>query len=573
MDDAIVVNIEELSETMGHHLQRREADSIRLDSWKEIASFFNRDTRTVRRWESDRHLPVHRVPGGERSGVFAYVSELEEWLRAPNSYSASDVNRSAGRVIAAVPKPSVADPNEELETTGTLSSSDTLTSHSETSNDSTSPASKSEDIPHQPAAPVSALHLLNTYDGTFTAAVESDFAPATGHLGVSSEKLHYAGPLPAFARSNSRRIGEWMLLFAAASMGVAMVFLHSYQLRGNARAAHKPSPEAQDLYLRGRYVWNLRTEEGLTRAVDLFTQSIVNDPQFAPAYAGLADSYLLLRQYGHMPDSEAYPRALAAARQAIALDDSSPDAHRSLAFVLRFWDWDLPASEKEYRRAIALNPANSQSHHWYATALLASGRAKEALAEIDIARSLEPQSTSVLADRGIILYAVNARAGLSALEQLEHSEPAFVSTHLYLSDIYLTEGAYGKFLAETRSVADLKHDAAALAVLDRAEETLSASGNRPMLLQLAGDSAPFADRGTVPAYTVARLYSLAGKPQDALRYLRLSFDRRESYILNINRDVTLASLHSSPDFRALAKKIDGSFADEEYAARSLRRPF
>jgi hypothetical protein len=177
--------------------------------------------------------------------------------------------------------------------------------------------------------------------------------------GPTANQHHAAATTPAFASLSSappqiallagapsllrhyRALALVVLLTAAAGISAAVV--HYREHKPVAAIPHKPSAEAQDLYLRGRYYWNLRTEDGLNCAVDLFTQSIVNDPHYAAAYAGLADAYLLLRQYGHMPDTEAYPRALAAALQAIALDDSSPEAHRSLAFILRFWDWDIAA--------------------------------------------------------------------------------------------------------------------------------------------------------------------------------------------------------------------------------------
>jgi tetratricopeptide (TPR) repeat protein len=323
-------------------------------------------------------------------------------------------------------------------------------------------------------------------------------------------------------------------------------------------SAHHPTTEAQELYLRGRYYWNLRTEQGLNCALDLFTQSIVNDPHYAEAYAGLADAYLLLRQYGHMRDAEAYPRALAAARQAIALDDSSPGAHRSLAFILRFWNWDMAAAEKEYRRAIELNPNDSQSHHWYATALLSSNRYREALTQIDMARRLEPQSVSVMADRGLVLSMMDVHAGMAALKQTEEAEPGFVSTHIYLAGDYLRAEDYANFLAESRTAAELSHNAAMVAVLDSGRKALAQRGPRAMLREIAERSAPLADHGSAPAYPTARYFGLSGEPGEALRYLRLACERREPGFLAVEDDPAFTQLRAadSAEFKTLVSRRD-----------------
>ncbi len=555
---------------MGHDPQLRERESARLDSWKEIASFLHRDARTVRRWERDRRLPVHRVPGGERSGVFAYISELESWLRSDGSVH--DFTLTDKVVVlperGAPPSAKSVSGSEKIALVSD-SKSHPVQVESAVLNQKGSLLDREDPAPEAPveassetamASGLSALHSLNTVDAAF-AEEAPHRAEAAGVV------------LPGVSAPRSRSHYVVLLLaFLTVAIGVATVFVHDRESRPLASAAHRPTPEAQELYLRGRYYWNLRTEDGLNRAVDLFTQSIVNDPHYAAAYAGLADSYLLLRQYGHMPNSEAFPRALAAARQAIALDGSSPEAHRSLAFILRFWNWDMAAAEKEYRRAIALNPADSQSHHWYATALLSSNRAPEALAEIDVARSLEPQSVSVLADRGLILSISDPVAGAAALQQVEQAQPDFLSTHVYLSGVYLQMGEYRGFLSESRSAATIAHDAAMLAILDKAQAVLDARGPQPMLHELAVGLAPLADRGTVPAYNVARFFGLAGEPQPAIHYLRVACDRREPGFLSVENDSAFSQLRSSPEYNTLLTRRDAAFGSSKQPIARLDAP-
>jgi len=526
---------------MGHDPQLHGTDSIRLDSWKEIASFLHRDARTVRRWERERHLPVHRVPGGERSGVFAYVGEIERWLHAAEPTPAASLAGQTGGVVPPKVSSAAATP---VPLSALAGDADVAV------------------VPESGrAVAVSAFQSLNSFPvAASTEGVASVASPDAGTR-LSANRGPAASPLlhDSLRVRSFQAVSLLALLSLAAGISVGVVRLRAN--RPVVAAVHRPSPEAQDLYLRGRYYWNLRTEEGLNCALDLFTQSIVNDPKYAAAYAGLADSYLLLRQYGHMPNSEAFPRALAAAKQAIALDDSSPEAHRSLAFILRFWNWDMAAAEREYRRAIALNPNDSQSHHWFATALLSSGRNREALEQIDLARSLEPGSVSVLADRGLILSEIDPQAGTRALQEVEQAQPGFLSTHTYLSQAYLRLGDYEGFLRELQQAAEIAHHpadpAAVTPILERARRTLAARGPAPMLHRLAEDLAPLADRGAVSAYDEAHLFGLAGEPGRAIDYLRLACDRREPGFLSVAEDPAFTPLRSMPEYMSLIARRHG----------------
>ena len=160
------------------------------------------------------------------------------------------------------------------------------------------------------------------------------------------------------------------------------------------------NPEAYEAYLKGRYFWNKRTGDGLKKAIDYFNQAIDTDPGYAKAYSGLADSYALLGdwEYGVLSPQDAFPKAKAAATKALALDDTLGEAHTSLAFTLDLYDWDWKSAEKEYQRAIALNPGYATAHHWYAWHLIVTGRNGEGIAELRKAESLDPLSLIISAD-------------------------------------------------------------------------------------------------------------------------------------------------------------------------------
>jgi tetratricopeptide (TPR) repeat protein len=159
-------------------------------------------------------------------------------------------------------------------------------------------------------------------------------------------------------------------------------------------------PEAYEAYLKGRYFWNKRTGDGLKKAIEYFTVATEKDPNYAEAYAGLADSYALSGdwEYGILSPQDASLEAKAAATKALALDDTLGEAHTSRAFALDLYDWDWSSAEMEYRRAIALNPGYATAHHWYAWHLMVTGHTDEGILESRKAESLDPLSLIIRAD-------------------------------------------------------------------------------------------------------------------------------------------------------------------------------
>ena len=434
-----------------------QADRRRLDSWKEIALFFGRAERTVKRWELERSLPVHRVPGRGRARVFAYQDELTAWLR----------------------------------TTG--------------------PAEAEADAPQESTAP--AREPVRT----------------------------------------ERRIIWTIVAVILFATSLAVV---SYERKIGSVFGHNPNQEAQDFYLKGRYYWDKRTPESLRTAVDYFTQAIVKDSGYSKAYVGLADCYNLLREFAAMPDREAYSRSLAAAKRAVELEDSSAEAHASLGFSSFWGARDLKGGEREFKRAMQLDPKYVPAHHWYATALAEWGRSQEALREIDQAQALDPKSTAILADKGLILYYAGRHDQAIALEkELEVSDPAFLSPHSYLASFYLWDGDLPKFLAESKQSAELSHDANALAVSQAAADGFRAGGRRGMLEATLQKDLELYEQGKQPAYQVATTYAMLGNRAGALRYLKTALDQRESVVLAARMDPAWNDLHLDPEYQRLLDAI------------------
>jgi len=314
--------------------------------------------------------------------------------------------------------------------------------------------------------------------------------------------------------------------------------------------------EAEEFYLKGRYYWEKRTPDSLNKAVDSFTQAVVHDPGYAPAYVGLADCYNLLREYTVMPASEAYPRALAAAKKAVELDPQSSEAHASFAFVSFFGMWDTATADREFRRAIDLNPNNAIAHHWYATYLQCLRRYPESLAEIERAQALEPASKSVLADKGNILFnAGRQQDAIALLQQMEENEPDFISPHRYLREIYVLTADYPHYLVEARSEAVLMHDSSALAVVEATERGFASGGGKGLLEALLQQQTKLYERGLLSPYFPAETCSLLGNKQEALRYLRTTYDRRSDGLFAIETDHAFDNLHDEPEFRQLVADV------------------
>jgi DNA-binding winged helix-turn-helix (wHTH) protein/Tfp pilus assembly protein PilF len=319
--------------------------------------------------------------------------------------------------------------------------------------------------------------------------------------------------------------------------------------------------EAEDFYLKGRFYWNKRTPDGLTKAVDFFTQSIVHDPSYAKAYVGLADCYNLLREYTMMPASEAYPRALAAAKKAVELDDNSSEAHTSLAFASFYGMWDAATADREFRRAIQLDPKNATAHHWYATYLMTLGRYPEALVEIDRARALDPSSAAILADKGdILLTAGKRQEGINLLRQMEATDPNFISPHRYLKGAYFAGNENAEFIAEARQEATLLKDPVGLAIAGAAQQGLATGGRDGMLRSMQAAEKKFYEQGKFSAFALAETSALMGDQQAALTYLQAAVDRHDQDLVALKGDVAFSALHDQPAFRAILVRVENSVA-------------
>jgi TolB-like protein/Tfp pilus assembly protein PilF len=211
--------------------------------------------------------------------------------------------------------------------------------------------------------------------------------------------------------------------------------------------------EAYQLYLKGRYAWEKRSESGLQQSIEYFQQAIEKDPGYALAYAGLADSYAVLASYSLMSPGEAFPRARAAARKALEIDDGLAQAHATLAMTLEFYDGDFPSSEAEYKKAIAIDGNYATAHHWYGLLLMTLGRFDEALTEMRRAAELDPFSAIIQANICRVFF--TARQYDRAIEECRKANPNFGGAHYMLANAYLAKKMTREAIAEYQASADL----------------------------------------------------------------------------------------------------------------------
>ena len=327
--------------------------------------------------------------------------------------------------------------------------------------------------------------------------------------------------------------------------------------RGSERTSHQAANrEAEDFYLKGRFYWNKRTPESLNQAVDSFTQAIVHDPGYSDAYMGLADCYNLLREFSVMPPNEAYLKSFAAARKAVELDPQSSAAYTSLAFVTYWGMWDLVNAEKEFRRALELDPNNAQAHHWYATFLHSESHDEEALAQIEQARKLDPNSPAILADKGALLWVTGQhQEGLRLLQQLVVADPNFVSPHRYLRFAYYETGDYGRYLAELKRDAELTRNPVTLAESEAAEKGFARGGERGLLENQLAEQITLYGKGSLSSCFVANTEAKLGNEADVLKYLNLCVQAHDEQALGIGHNVFFTNLHQNPAFQQLLAQV------------------
>jgi TolB-like protein/Tfp pilus assembly protein PilF/predicted Ser/Thr protein kinase len=313
--------------------------------------------------------------------------------------------------------------------------------------------------------------------------------------------------------------------------------------------------EAYQLYLKGRYYWEKRTQDSLEKAKDYFNQAIEKDPNYALAYVGLADYYDVLPDYAPASVGETMPKARAAAQKALAIDDTLPEAHATLADSYES-SWDWAAAEREFRRALELNPNYANAHKLYSLYLSMLGRHQEALAEIKRAVELDPLNLKYNDNLGQE-YAAGRQYDL-AIEQFKkviEMDPSFASVHLNLAFTYFDTGRYDQWLAEWKKAADLSNDKEEAAIANQVAKVYGRSGIHAALIKSVELFKQLANRRYVDPGNIGYLYAKLGDKDQAFAWLEKAYEEKAGSIQGIKIVPPMDSLRTDPRYIDLLKRI------------------
>jgi TolB-like protein/DNA-binding winged helix-turn-helix (wHTH) protein/Tfp pilus assembly protein PilF len=311
--------------------------------------------------------------------------------------------------------------------------------------------------------------------------------------------------------------------------------------------------EAYQLYQAGRYSWNKRTEDGLLKSIGFMEQATLANPQYATAYAGLADAYIAASNFNLLSPEEVYPKAKSAARKAIQIDNSLGEAHAALAFSTMLFDWNWADSEREFRKAVDLSPKYGPAHQWYAVGLASAGRFDEAIAEASKAQHADPLSLFINAGIGWVSYLVRDydRTILECTKTLE-MEPGFAPAHVYRGMAYEQKGMFDKAIADLEAARDSQERPSFSGALGHAYAVAGKKAEARMLLRDLKESSA---KHYFPPYYLALIYVGLGEREEALNLLERAYEERYPWLIHLNVDPRLDPLRSEPRFKNLVSRI------------------
>jgi Tetratricopeptide repeat len=449
--------------------------SRRLIGWKAIGQFLRCTERTARRWEAYRGMPVHRIPGGGRSSVWATPDELSGWLQA----------------------------------------------------------------------------LPSDVQATLRAEASTEAGTDAATHGATDTPVATGSALPTGTGKARRRMLSAAAAFLLVVLIAAVLLLWNSARHtrtpaaGVVRGPYDDSPEARETYMTARFELATRSAGSLLAAEQAFHDLTRSYPDRAAGWSGLADTYLLLREFGSVRDEAAYTQAERAARTALALDPKSADAWLDQAFIQWWWHGDPASAFRGFNTALQLEPRSAKALHWYATALYAHGDYNQALQTIGRARELDPNNRAIVADEAWLRFGSGERTvALTTLERQVQHDPGFEASHYYLAQVYLIISRDADFLREAKLAAQLRGQAEAIQVLRLVELRFRGGGRAAMLDQLSASEAANCDRGTGSPVVVAGYRALANDRAGMLKWL----GRAET-----THDHNLPTLRGYPEFEGYRK--------------------
>jgi TolB-like protein/Flp pilus assembly protein TadD len=386
------------------------------------------------------------------------------------------------------------------------------------------------------------------------AVIEGSVLRSGDKVRITAQLIHGATDRHLWAESYQRDLRDVLSMQSEVALAIAGEIAAKLTPQEEKRlaAARPVTPEAHELYLKGRYELNKQTEASLRKAIEDFRKAIEKDPGFAPAYAGLADSYSFLRSTYAAP-KDVMPQAREAARKALELDDTLAEAHVSMGLTLFFYDFDWAGAEKELKRAIELNPNLADAHDAYATFLAGMNRSAEAVAEIERARRLDPLSLLILSDAAWVYYCV--RQYDRAIEESRKAielDPNFWPGHAFLGLAYEKTGRFAEAVEELEKARRLDDSPTIYELLGGA---YAACGKKEEAKKVLTELTERSSRRYVCPYEVATIYAGLGEKDAAFEWLDKAVEARADCVPWIKPDPKIDPLRSDPRYAALLRRV------------------
>jgi TolB-like protein/Tfp pilus assembly protein PilF len=374
---------------------------------------------------------------------------------------------------------------------------------------------------------------------------------------ISAQLVRGSADSHLWAKAYTRDLSDVLVLQEEMAREIAGEITINLSPREKAvlASARQVNPEAHELYLKGRCFWNKRTREALQKSLEYFQQAIEKDPNNALAYAGVADAYFVMGAYHILPVPKADAKAEAAAMKALQLDNTLAEAHTALANV-RCNAWDYQGAEKEFKKAIELNPGYATAHQWYGAGPLVNfGRFDEAIAEVQKAESLDPLSLIISAQVGwVLFYARHYDQAIAQQKKTLEMDPDFAYAHNWLMNTYVAKGMFDEALAENAKTNGGKPERELTA---RVAALQGKPGEVIRLIQrMKGREKEFEDRGDGGFFVdwMAIHYSLIGEKDQALLYLEKGYRKHSEEIQYLKVEREFDPLRSDPRFRELERR-------------------
>lgn len=385
--------------------------------------------------------------------------------------------------------------------------------------------------------------------------LEGSVRREAGRVRIAAQLIQVSDETHVWAQTYEQNLGEIFKLQSEVSQAVAReirVKLTPQEAKRLA-AVQEVSPAAYEAYLKGRHLWNKRTEEGMRKSIACYEEAIRQHAQYAIAYAGIADSYVMLACRGMVPAKETFLKAKVAATKALDLDHELGDAHGSLAHV-RLHDWDWEDLEMDFQRAIDLNPAQAIVYYWYGEFLMSMGRPEEAIAVTQKAYETDPLSPVIGASLGMILFlARRYDQAADVLKRAQEITPDHFLLHMRMGLLRIQQRRYDEAIRELKTAVDLAdHSTETLAALATA---YAASGDIDNARIILDDLEKPAGKRYVLPYNIAKIYAAMGDVEKAFIWLETSYKEGNPDLIELNSEPLFGGIRADPRFGELMRRV------------------